>query len=160
MKKIFLQDWGPFHQDTLVVVGMNNAEIVKWLRTYANAKGVQKAIEDFEQGGRPNPNDEAFIYHFDGRTILWLGWNWTGGKEDVCNLVHETNHLLFEVTRNKGMRDECEAQAYLQEWLFDQIATKLGVKFTERGKTDDRRTSQRKPVRVHRLRPRKERAGA
>jgi len=157
MKKIFLQDWGPFHTDTLVVVGMSNKEIVRWLIRHANSKGIEHAIADFKVTGRPRPEEEAFVYNFEGKSIMWLGWDWKGGMDDLCNLVHETNHLLFNAVRSKGMIEECEAQAYMQEWLFQEISRKLGVKSNARGSSHDRSTTRRNNARLRRLQPTEER---
>lgn len=147
MKTMFFLDWGPFLSETLVVVGHTNAEIVEFLRRKANSPNAKVVIDAFEKKGRPRPDETSpFTFHLDGKTVLYFP-TWAGDDEDLDTLVHETNHLIFDVFGGKGMREEAEACAYTQAYLFHEIRKTLrqilGVKSSmqevhDAGNTADR----------------------
>ena len=35
--------------------------------------------------------------------MLWLR-RWTGNADDLDDLVHETNHLIYDISRDKGFQ--------------------------------------------------------
>ena len=62
------------------------------------------------------------------RTLLWMG-GFANDDEDIFDLVHETNHLVFDIARDKGFRDEAEINAYQQEFLFKNILKELRKRY-------------------------------
>jgi len=149
---MWLQNMGTYSNQLPVVVGYKNAAIVKWLRKISG-KDAQKTIDVFASTGRPRPDETAFTFIYDERMLLWLGWDWHDTPEDLATLVHETNHVVYETVRDKGMVNECEAQAYLQEYLFCEIRKKLGVKSKSKRGRHGRNTSHRKLVGLRHLQP-------
>jgi len=66
----------------------------------------------------PLKNFAACVYYDDdnGRYLLWL--------EKCCSndtIVHETNHIVNHMMKFLGARNEHEASAYTQEYLFRLI---------------------------------------
>lgn len=140
MKKLFSQDWGALKTETIVTVGLTNEEIVSHLRKFATAFGTKEVIDAFEQSGRPREDEPvySFVFLYLGRTILCLS-HWNGGdSEDLATIVHETNHLVRYIMDKKGMSEESEASAYTQEYLFEQIVNKLGVKSKRNKRKNER----------------------
>lgn len=129
MKKYsYIQDWGTYHNETYVAVGMTHDEIVKDMTKRHFHKGDVLA---YQQNVGPSNYEEsaAFVYRRGGKTSLWIK-EWKGNWEDCGILVHETNHLVhFILGDNKGMFSEIEANAYQQEYLFEQIVFKLNTVF-------------------------------
>lgn len=124
MKKFcFLQDWGTYSNQTFVVVGMTLKEIIAAMRR-RNFK--KSAILSFEKGGRPKSDEDAaaFVWVDGGMSLLWFP-EWKLDITHYSDLVHETNHLVFEIARDKGMSEEAEAQAYLQEYLWNSLIYRL-----------------------------------
>lgn len=122
MKKFaFMQDWGTYSNQTLVVVGMNKKEIVKHLK---KIKAPKDAIASFLVVEESHFHEAAFVWSNFGRTVLWLpSWQHTAKNEET--LVHEVHHLIFDVMNSKGMADEPEALAYQMEFLFKNIRKNL-----------------------------------
>ena len=48
-----------------------------------------------------------------------------GDPDDLDTLVHETNHLVYDIARDKGFQNEPEILAYQQAYLFSGILEKL-----------------------------------
>ncbi len=134
MKKFsFVQDWGTYPNQTFVVVGLAHKEILAAMRR-RNFK--KDAILAFAKTGRPDKGETASAFAwYMGPSVLWFP-EWKIDLAHYANLVHETNHLIFDAARDKGMRHEPEAQAYQQEFLFIEIVKKLnkfsGVKSNKR----------------------------
>lgn len=123
MKKFsFVQDWGTYPNETFVVVGLAHKEILAAMR---RRKFKKDAISAFAETGRPNKDETASAFAwYRGPSVLWFP-EWQIDLAHYANLVHETNHLVFDAARDKGMRYEPEAQAYQQEYLFSNIVVKL-----------------------------------
>ncbi len=127
LKRVFIQDWGTYTNQTLVVLGMNRKQIVHQLKRF----GVKKDFKDWieKNGEFIDENiareDKGFFAHNNGGSILWLkGWDNTWGAGEV--LLHELHHAVhFILGQSKGMLAECEAMAYQQEWLFRTIRRRL-----------------------------------
>lgn len=151
----FLQDWGTFRNETFVVVGMGRLEILLAMK---RQNFRDDAIKAFENEFRPRDNDpaDAFIWTYEGVSLLWFR-DWKIDLEHYGNLVHETNHLVFEMSRDGGYRDELEANAYQQQYLWLNIIRKmnefLGVKSNAaRGKDESQgRDPRRKAGKMPRL---------
>ncbi|MGA2886348.1 MAG: hypothetical protein ABSE80_14600 [Halobacteriota archaeon] len=127
MKKIFnaifFQSWGTFTNETLICVAVTKKEILCFMKR----NGVKPdLIERFERKADPSSTAAAFTWTPPGFgvTILWMN-SWVGDDEDLNTLVHETNHLLYDISRDKGFTNEPEVQAYQQEYLFKNIRKEL-----------------------------------
>jgi hypothetical protein len=118
---IFIQDWGTFSNETLVCVNRDKAQILRYMR---QTRVKPELIERFE--AKPESDAEAFVWSPSdmGCTMLWLR-EWAGDLEDLNTLVHETNHLVFDISRDKGFKEEAEIQAYQQAYLFSGVLEKL-----------------------------------
>ena len=46
-------------------------------------------------------------------------------KMPDIDVIHETNHLVFDLAKYYGFEDEPEFNAYLQTWLYNEIIKKL-----------------------------------
>jgi hypothetical protein len=121
---IFIQDWGTFSNETLVCVNRDKAQILRYMR---QTRIKPELIELFE--AKSETDAAAFVWtpSRTGCTLLWLR-EWVGDSEDLDTLVHETNHLVYDISRDKGFKDEAEIQAYQQAYLFSGILEKLTVR--------------------------------
>ena len=121
---IFIQDWGTFSNETLVCVNRDKAQILRYMR---QTRIKPELIELFE--AKSETDAAAFVWtpRGTGCTLLWLR-EWAGDPEDLDTLVHETNHLVYDISRDKGFKDEAEIQAYQQAYLFSGILEKLTVR--------------------------------
>ena len=118
---IFIQDWGTFSNETLVCVNQDKAQILRYMK---QTRIKPYLITLFE--AKPETDALAFVWtpSMTGCTMLWLK-TWTGDFKDLDTLVHETNHLIYDISRDKGFKDEAEIQAYQQAYLFSGILEKL-----------------------------------
>lgn len=125
-KAIFIQSWGTFTNETLVCVGVTKLEILKYMK---RAKVKPELIKRFEDKAH-NDKAAAFVWTppNTGCTLLWMG-GFCGDDEDIFDIVHETNHLIYDISRDKGFRDEPEIQAYQQEFLFSHILKELRKRY-------------------------------
>ena len=80
-----------------------------------HAAGEQDFFTDAHSGA---------VWICDGRYVMWFPSYEDTWKFWEC-LLHETNHVVFSLARDKNMQDETEAQAYLHEYLFKHIRRKL-----------------------------------
>ena len=115
----FIQDWGTYSNQTLVVVGLKDPEVIRLLRRLNrhSARAFVRQNPDYDSAG--------FVFHHNGRSLLWLP-RWKNTGEDILTLIHETNHLIhYVLNKDKGMGNETEAQAYQQEYLFKNIRGRL-----------------------------------
>jgi len=122
-KFAFLQDWGTYGNETLVIVGMDAEEIIKHIQRKgfnftagfpASLRRVFKAT-----------SVSARCVFEEGRSILWLP-SWKDDWENWETLMHEIVHLIHRcLCINKHMDEEDEAQAYQMEYLFRAIRIEL-----------------------------------
>jgi len=121
---IFIQDWGTFSNETLVCVNRDRAQILRYMR---QTRIKPELIDLFE--AKSETDAAAFVWTPSGTgcTLLWLR-EWAGDPDDLDTLVHETNHLVYDISRDKGFKDEAEIQAYQQAYLFSGILEKLTVR--------------------------------
>jgi hypothetical protein len=122
-KTVFLQKWGTFSNETMVCVGVTKSEILADMK---RLKVKPELIEAFTRKVGGMESKAAFVWTppGTGATLLWMD-SWSNVAEDMCTLVHETNHLIYDISRDKGFRDEPEIQAYQQEYLFRGIIAEL-----------------------------------
>jgi hypothetical protein len=129
----------------MVCVGVTKTEVLKYLRKVNARPDLIKKLED----KRFDTEDKAaFVWtpSNTGCTLLWMS-EFLGNDEDMFTLVHETNHLLYDISRDKGFQNEAEINAYQQEYLFKQIWTELKKrkkKFGIKSSTKKRQYEKRK----------------
>ena len=121
---IFIQEWGTFSTETLVCVNRDKAQILRYMR---QTRIKPELIELFEAKSETDSTAFVWMPARTGCTLLWLR-EWAGDPEDLDTLVHETNHLVYDISRDKGFKDEAEIQAYQQAYLFSGILEKLTVR--------------------------------
>ena len=121
---IFIQDWGTFSNETLVCVNVDKAQILRYMR---QTHIKPELIDLFETKSETDAAAYVWTPNGTGCTMLWLQ-GWTGNPDDLDTLVHETNHLVYDISRDKGFKDEAEIQAYQQAYLFSGILEKLTVR--------------------------------
>ena len=121
-KATFFQDWGTFSNETLVCVGVDKPEILRYMKL----SGVKPDLIAAFTRKVDSPTASAFVWTppMTGCTLLWLK-RWTGNADDLDDLVHETNHLIYDIARDKGFQNEPEIQAYQQGYLFSGILKTL-----------------------------------
>jgi len=122
---IFIQDWGTFSNGTLVCVGVTKVDVIRYMK---QTRIKPELISRFEnKSEREDPCPYVWTPSDTGCTLLWLP-SWRGDFEDLDTLVHETNHLVYDISRDKGFEDEPEIQAYQQAYLFSGILEKLTIR--------------------------------
>ena len=125
---IFTQDYGTYSDEILVVSGITDkkkvfAYLKKIHALVPFSKWILTDWDEFQEKLKKNKGLFCWNTEVSG-TVLFLqqcgdAWDfWT-------TLLHETNHIVFQIAHRKGMKDEMEAQAYLQEYLFNSIRRKL-----------------------------------
>ena len=124
-KSVFLQDCGIYSNQIIVAIECEKQDILNWLTKQERIKkeaidwikGENEAFEIFNEMN-------ALVAHNDGKLMLLLkkvedDWDY------LETLLHELNHVVWYIARDRRFRDEMEAQAYLQEYLFHSIRRKL-----------------------------------
>jgi hypothetical protein len=148
MKKFsFIQDWGIFKNETFVCVGMTRMEILLEMKRRDFRKD---AMDAFELMFRPKEGEDPaamFVWFHEGVSLLWIA-DWKIDLEHYSDLLHETNHLVFEMGRDGGWRDELEANAYTHQYLWRSLVEKLnheilGVKSKRSKRNDEDSHTQR-----------------
>ncbi len=120
MKKInFIQDCGIYDYQFNVYVGFTQDEMIKNLVRYKKVDNLIKEIKkaDFKSGG-------FVLYDEESKRIVWLP-KWTRKWQELSNLAHEIHHIVFLLAKQKGFEDEIESQAYLFQYLLDNVYKKL-----------------------------------
>ena len=115
----FIQDCGIYDYEFSVYVGWKKDEIKIDLVRYKKIDALLKELEkaDFESGG-------FVLYDEESKRLLWLP-KWNGKWKELSNLAHEIHHIVFLLAKQKGFEDELESQAYLFQYLLDNIYKKL-----------------------------------
>lgn len=125
----YIQDWGSYSNETIVVVGMDHKEILAGMLKMGVKPDIMRAYDKLD-----NYDYYGFEWEYDGCTVLWLR-EWRYDADHLDTLVHETNHLVYDIlVKSKGMGKEMEAQAYQQAYLFTNILKRLNRTFGRRGK--------------------------
>jgi hypothetical protein len=116
----FIQDCGIFDYQFNVYIGWTKDEIVKDLVRFKEIDEMIKQVKEcsFENIGG------CIIYDDKSKRIMWLP-KWTGKYQELSNLAHEIHHLVFMLAEQKGFQKEIESQAYLFQYLLDNIYKKL-----------------------------------
>jgi hypothetical protein len=120
MNRYFIYTIEPWKRPLLVVVGCSMDDIAAISSVFQK---TEKVIEDVK-ADPPMHGDEAAHWQKDGETILWLE-SWENDDEHKATLLHETNHIIYYLSRYVGFQDEPEAQAYTQENIWTDIVKRL-----------------------------------
>lgn len=119
----FVQEWGLFPDETLVVVGADTKEEI--IRLANKARAGKPFMGNIKDADLPS---EPFFIRFENGTkgsILRLPKyedTWTFWE----TLIHELHHAVqFTLAKGRGMDEEPEGLAYSQEILFRKIRRKL-----------------------------------
>jgi hypothetical protein len=115
----FIQDCGIYDYELNIYIGFTEDEIIKDLLRYEKTEKLIKQLKeaDFESGG-------FVLYDEECKRLMWLP-SWTGKYKELSNLTHEIHHIVFLLAKQKGFQDEIESQAYLFQYLLDNIYKKL-----------------------------------
>lgn len=122
---IFWQDTGIFGDSFIVAVGKTKKQILAFAKTAdPHIKELIAELEDDDLSKNlrsgmtlvgKHTNVVALIY-LPEMTNLWDSWE---------TLMHECHHAVFHLSKKKGLTEEMETQAYLQEYLFHHIRRRL-----------------------------------
>ena len=140
MKKIqkywFIQDWGTYNNETLVVVGYTFDEVVRIMERNDFDKKIIEEFKDSDIKGCMNPAFSGLVLDFsNGATILWFAKFDIGDWDCFDVLAHECLHLVQRVLiKHRGIEDEEEAHAYQLEYLIKGIRTKIFEKVKKNNK--------------------------
>ncbi len=127
---IFIQSYGTYTNEVLVIVGIEDKKkVFKFLKKARVKADMSKWIlENFDDwvSALKTKNKGQFCFNDkgDGGTVLMLRQTHDSWEYWEI-LLHETNHIVHHLAKMRGMTDEMEAQAYLQEFLFHSIRRKL-----------------------------------
>jgi hypothetical protein len=123
----FIQDWGTYQVDTIVVVGLNHDEILEFYKKEDACPEQIKAFADCREQLADCYKQKGFYWKPESLKagVLWMR-NWADCWENYETLLHELHHAVhFYLVGARQMQDEMEAQAYQQEYLFRAIRRRL-----------------------------------
>lgn len=129
----FIQEWGCYPEETLVVVGTKDPKdfflLFKKLKVKAGiAIQTLKWMKSHTWGKDDDNGSFLWVDGPAGRmTILYLKeWPKKASWSNYQTLMHELHHAVdYVLVQCRGMGEEREAQAYAQEQMFEQIRRKL-----------------------------------
>ena len=126
-KQSWVQPLTPYKKDVFVCTGFSEKEIQRaikkigakkwWLDFVDRSQGTWKEL--IEKGCAFVAQEErhgAFLLRLRPFEDTWDYWE---------VLIHELHHLVHGLAEHLAMEKETEAQAYLQEHLFNKIRRKL-----------------------------------
>lgn len=129
----FIQEWGCYPEETLVVVGTKDPEdfflLFKKLKVKAGI--AIQTLKWMKANPMGTDSDNGCFCWVDGpagrMTILYLKeWPKKAMWSNYQTLMHELHHAVdYCLVQARGMEKEKEAQAYAQEMLFEHIRRKL-----------------------------------
>lgn len=125
-KFAFIQGWGTYSNETLVVVGMGAEEIINYLHKndFSFSSDFTEQLRQSFKDDEDDPPSGRCVFD-EGRSMLWLP-SWKDDWENWETLMHEIVHLIHRgLCINKFMSKEDEAQAYQMEYLFRNLRTEL-----------------------------------
>ncbi len=127
-KKAFIQEWGTYSNQTIVSVGMDVEDMLKYLKRIKAKYEIVKNLAANKEVIEKFLLEKCASCHIDrenGATILFFP-EWKNDWEHWDTLIHEVTHLVHAVLgKMKNMMDEDEARAYQTEYLFREIRRKL-----------------------------------
>lgn len=118
--KTFAMTIEPYHQD-LTVHRCSFDALLRW-KTRHHPKSTVLDGEDRDA--------QALSLMMGGKHVLWFSDSRMSATALRRNVVHEVTHLVSRIGELAGLRptrDSEEAYAYLQEYLYYEVATRLGV---------------------------------
>ena len=126
MKKpiIFIQGTGTYSNEIIVASGATQEQILKYCKMQRMSKDGLEFVKKEEVFEHFKKSKACVIPDEKGRAIIllepfedsWKFWE---------ILIHELHHYTMYFMEWKNMKDEIEALAYLQEFLFHSIRRKL-----------------------------------
>lgn len=126
-KTAFLQHWGTFPYDTLVVVGMDAGQMMKTAKRLLPPSPSRKelliSLQDKEEMDKVMDCGGWCDWLEGGQSVIWLkGWDLDWKYLDILNheIVHAVDFFYKHVTM-----DGMETRAYQQDFLFKQIRNRL-----------------------------------
>lgn len=126
-KKIFIQDWGTYSNETIVSIGSSPGEVKRFMEKAKIKKEPKEwLLRKFDELENIKPSESGFCLLSDkGWTFLWLR-DFDDTWDFWSTLIHEISHLIDHVLReHKLMWKETEACAYQTEYLFNSIRRKI-----------------------------------
>lgn len=125
-KTWFIQDWGTYPNETMVIVGYDSDEIKDILVKAGTKKEILDEFDDSDCKEAAN-SSLGFVMDFtNGSSLLWLDSFDANKWSDFDVIVHEIMHLVQKcMIETRGMEKEYEAQAYQLEYLFKNIRNNL-----------------------------------
>lgn len=128
-KFIFIQDYGTYRNEILVMSGITDKqEVFKFLKKNRVIPAISKWIlTDFNEWKEAIEKKQKGLFCWNedcNGTVLFLR-----SPEDSWDywevLMHECHHIVQQMCSEKMMLKEMDAQAYLFEYLFHNIRRKL-----------------------------------
>jgi len=120
VKKCWLQNCGTYPRDIFVLIGLNKKEVTKQLKKYTETEELIKELADEDVD-----KFSGLVMKADNcKIILWLP-EYKNEWKYIDILAHEIHHAVFFIAEIHNLKEETEAQAYLYEYLFHAITTKL-----------------------------------
>lgn len=125
---IFEQRFTDLFGDVMVVCsGASHKDVVAYAKKNKFRKDLLEYIEgEHELFEMAKTNDNGrFAYNTKVRGLFLVLLNYQDCWDFWEFLIHELNHAVFRFAQIKGMEEESEGQARLQEYLFRKIRRKL-----------------------------------
>jgi hypothetical protein len=125
--KIFVQDIPPYKTQVLVCAGGTLDDVLSYLKANKGEKEmtswVKKEGPDIFKMMERNEGLVCWSEELALAIMLLKPYQdtWTYWE----TLIHEVHHVVHRTAKDRGMIDEWEAQAYLQEFLFRAIRKEL-----------------------------------
>lgn len=117
----FFLNWGTYQSETIVYIAYTRKELEKDLKKF---KKASKILENLESEEDDLYDSQGFCATEGTRSLVWVkeykdSWLFW----DV--FIHEINHAVHDVFKERGMLEEKEAFAYQQEHLIRQARIKI-----------------------------------
>lgn len=130
----FIQDWGVFPEQTMVVIGTRNPDNYGKLirKLHATPAMAKEIVEKLKQEGEMGKDTDKGFFFFLNLTrnrfscLYFKEWPKKAAWENYETLIHELHHAVYFILGEcRGLMKEPEAQAYMVEGLFHSIRRKL-----------------------------------
>lgn len=112
----------PYGSKILCFIGHDKAAVLRVLKAKRYSKDMRDMVSECSFTGYASWFRVEFEKKVEHVFIIFMYKNILDLYD---TLVHETNHMVYDIARHHGFLDECEAQAYLQESLFRELRTRL-----------------------------------
>lgn len=135
MKKkpiIFLQWIDPYKIQVMVGAGAEKQDIIEFSKKNKYKKEFIEWVNSDKIFNFLKGKAGAYCWAEDKNEMLKFNLILLDNYQDTWEywecLIHELHHLVHRVSKDKMLENEMEAQAYLMEFLFQQIRQKLQIK--------------------------------